>query len=360
MNNMTVRKHELVVITGVTGHVGSAVLIEALQQGFNVLAVIREPSQEQFILSSNQIRNVLECRASMLSFATVLDITAPGTFDSVVEEATYIIHVASPLARPSMNSYQAQIIDPAVKGTVNVLHSALKCPSIKRIVITSSTSALVDGRSSTTAQGPFSPAHRQPNYEPEFYAQNSDHAYIAAKTAALNASDAFLVEEQPHFDVVNIMPGYVFGPKKLALSVKDILNGSNIFGIGVATRRGSWRDLEVEAVSCHIDDVAKAHVHALDLKRITPQPGSHHDFILAVPFVPDHVHSILREKVDRKWWQDADSEAPFGSKGCYKWYVLDYDVSATENMLLGSKLKGLQSQIENSASQIIQFLGNDN
>ena len=39
--------------------------------------------------------------------------------------------------------FQSQIIDPAVKGTLNVLRSCAKVPSIKRVIVTSSMASVM-------------------------------------------------------------------------------------------------------------------------------------------------------------------------------------------------------------------------
>ena len=39
-------------------------------------------------------------------------------------------------------SFQAELLEPAVKGTLNVLNSCVKSPSIKRVVLTSSIAAV--------------------------------------------------------------------------------------------------------------------------------------------------------------------------------------------------------------------------
>lgn len=49
-------------------------------------------------------------------------------------------------------SYQAELIDPAVKGTLNVLNTCAKTSSVKRVVLTSSIAAVAyNGKPRTPA-----------------------------------------------------------------------------------------------------------------------------------------------------------------------------------------------------------------
>ena len=43
-----------------------------------------------------------------------------------------------------LNVFQAELLDPAVKGTLNVLKSCVNSPTLKRVVLTSSVAALVN------------------------------------------------------------------------------------------------------------------------------------------------------------------------------------------------------------------------
>ncbi|KAA8520218.1 hypothetical protein F0562_014474 [Nyssa sinensis] len=64
-----------------------------------------------------------------------------GSFDPVVDGCEGVFHTASPVFF-SVTDPQAELIDPAVNGTLNVLRSCAKVPSIKRVVVTSSMAAV--------------------------------------------------------------------------------------------------------------------------------------------------------------------------------------------------------------------------
>lgn len=66
------------------------------------------------------------------------DLLEEGSFDDAAEGATYVFHTASPFAIAGITDPQKQLVDPAVKGTLNVLGSVAKSKSVKRVVLTSS------------------------------------------------------------------------------------------------------------------------------------------------------------------------------------------------------------------------------
>jgi len=79
-------------ITGITGHVGFKVLVTALQAGYRVRGTIRREAQIETIKSQASIQPFLD----QLSFTIVPDITLDGAFDAVLNEVTYVLHIASP------------------------------------------------------------------------------------------------------------------------------------------------------------------------------------------------------------------------------------------------------------------------
>ncbi|VZI06880.1 unnamed protein product [Fusarium fujikuroi] len=303
-----------------------------LQAGYNVRVTLREMSQADAILSSGLVKEALSCGKLDISFVHVPDFTAPDAFGSVLSNVTQIVHVATQ-----------------------------NCPSVRRVVITSSTSAIVDPHPAVN-QSPtgrcITPSDRHVDYDAEYYRGNSHKAYTAAKTAALNATDAFLAAagggggtSPLHFDVINIMPSFVFGPKGLAASPADIINGSNIFGIGTVMRHNSWKGIRLEAVCCHVDDVAQIHVNALDERGLLPlKPGTHRDFILGVKFKPEDIRQVVKSRFPIEFWEN--ESAVFGAHGTYEWYHIDYDVRPAEG-LLGKPFKTLGEQIYDSGSQVL-------
>ena len=72
------------------------------------------------------------------------NIEVEGAYDEVVQGAEIIIHMASPLPNPMASDNEQGLLLPARNGVINMLKSASKAPSVKRIVVTSSSASVVD------------------------------------------------------------------------------------------------------------------------------------------------------------------------------------------------------------------------
>lgn len=67
----------------------------------------------------------------------------PDAFDGAIQDLTHIAHIASPLVI-GVQDTEKDLLLPAIHITTNILTAALKVPTIKTIVITSSFASIVD------------------------------------------------------------------------------------------------------------------------------------------------------------------------------------------------------------------------
>ena len=110
---------------------------EFLDAGYNVRGTLRSTS------SIPKIQAAQGDLSSRLTFAIIPDISAPGAFDEAAKGVSGIIHSASPfIIAPKDN--ESELLQPAIRGTVNVLEAAAKVPDLSRVVITSSFAAILD------------------------------------------------------------------------------------------------------------------------------------------------------------------------------------------------------------------------
>ncbi|KAB1209944.1 Tetraketide alpha-pyrone reductase 1 [Morella rubra] len=101
---------------------------------------------------------------------------------------------------------QAEVLDPAVKGTLNILRSCSKASSVKRVVITSSVAAvLFSGK-------PLTPdvESDETSFSDPAFCEKSELWYMLSKTLAEAAAWKFSKENG--IDMVTINPGWVIGP----------------------------------------------------------------------------------------------------------------------------------------------------
>ncbi|KAF8600082.1 NAD(P)-binding protein, partial [Ceratobasidium sp. AG-I] len=146
------------------------------------------------------------------SFAVVPDIAKPGAFDQVIKGGNFdgVAHTASP--GPTPNVTVDEIFRPAIEGTTGILESVkLNGPSVKRVVYTSSASALI--------QYQLGVRHTEAHWNDkviEIVKEKGNKAteaeiYQASKTLAEKAAWRFADDNKGkiEFDLVTVLPSYV-------------------------------------------------------------------------------------------------------------------------------------------------------
>ncbi|KAL5063122.1 hypothetical protein RYX36_024859 [Vicia faba] len=178
------------------------------------------------------------------------DLLEQGSFDSAIEGCDGVFHTASPV-RFVVDDPQAELIDPALKGTLNVLKSCAKSTSVKRVVFTSSVAAVA---LNTRPKNPEVIVDETWFSDPDF-CRESQLWYPLSKTLAEAAAWEFVNENK--IDMVVINPTMVAGPllqPEVNESVQPILNIIN--GIPFPNNAYGW---------VNVKDVADAHICAYEI-----------------------------------------------------------------------------------------------
>ncbi|KAH9627143.1 hypothetical protein KSS87_018383, partial [Heliosperma pusillum] len=175
-------------------------------------------------------------------YADILDYEAVSR---AVEGCVGVFHVASPCSLEDPKDPQAEIMEPAVKGTLNVLEASRRF-GVKRVVITSSISALVPNPGWSGL--PFD----ESSWTDVDYCISRQKWYPVSKTLAEKAAWEF--SKKHGLDVVAINPATCLGPL-----LQPGLNASS--AVLQQLLQGSEESQEYHWLGAvHVKDVAKAHV----------------------------------------------------------------------------------------------------
>ncbi|KAK8566465.1 hypothetical protein V6N13_002171 [Hibiscus sabdariffa] len=133
------------------------------------------------------------------------DLLEEGSYDYVVEGCEGVFHTASPFYL-DVTDPQAELLNPAVKGTLNVLNSCANTSSVKRVILTSSIAAVTyTGKPRT----PDVVVDESWFTDPE-YCKSLKLWYVVSKTIAEDSAWKFAKEKG--LDLVVINPAMVIGP----------------------------------------------------------------------------------------------------------------------------------------------------
>ncbi|KAL5714127.1 hypothetical protein ACHQM5_016130 [Ranunculus cassubicifolius] len=237
---------KVVCVTGASGYIASWLVKCLLQQGYTVKASVLDPNDP---LQTDHLHQLLGANERLQLFKA--DLLDEGSFDTVVDGCEGVFHTACPCYFGPKDP-QAELIDPAVKGTLNVLSSCAKTSSVKKVIVTSSMATVYCNRK---PRNPEVVVDETWFSDPEF-CKESELWYPLAKTIA--EESAWKFAKSRGIDMVTIHPGMVIGPllqptlNTSAGMILNLINGAKTY----MNQSGGIVDVR---------DVARAHILAFEI-----------------------------------------------------------------------------------------------
>jgi dihydroflavonol-4-reductase len=234
---------EPICVTGASGFIASYIIRELLGVGHTVRGTVRglkEGNKYEYLTSFPEAAERL--------FLVQAELLTKGSYDEAIAGCEYVIHTASPYVLDAKDPQQ-DLVDPALKGTLNVLQACAKAASVKKVVLTSSVAAVFDE--------PIS-GHVYTEKDWNETSSLTRNPYFYSKTMAERSAWDYIEKEKPAFELVVVNPGVVIGP-----SLVPSLNTSNqilrdiLAGTYPMVMSLSWGFVDVR-------DVAHAHVLAME------------------------------------------------------------------------------------------------
>jgi len=258
---------EKVLVTGITGYIGEHCAAALLREGYEVVGTVRS------LAKADATRKAISkvAQTDNLSFVEA-DLLSDKGWEVAMQGCSYVLHVASPffLKEPQNEN---ELIAPAVDGTLRVIKAA-KSAEVKRLVLTSSTFAIIAGKETG-------------KYGPQDWSDTNKNigAYAKSKTLAERAAWAEVKGSNLELAVIN--PGAVFGPP---IGSKDGAQNVAMMADMIAGKMPMIPDMAMGMVD--VRDVAKLHIAAM-----TKSGASGKRFIActAEPIEMSTVTQVLRD-----------------------------------------------------------------
>ena len=238
-----------VLVTGGSGYVASWLVRRLLELGHDVHATVRDPADPRETLHLEAIAADAPGSLSLYG-AELLD---PLGFDRAMTGCQVVFHTASPVVGRGVRDPMRVLIEPATSGTRNVLEAVNRCPSVRRVVMTSSVGAIYGDavEMSGTEEGCFNESHWNET------SSESHHPYAYSKVLAERLAWK-IAGSQDRWDLVAVNPGLILGPALSPHATSESVRIIRDFGTGyyrLGVPEGRFGIVDVR-------DVADAHVRA--------------------------------------------------------------------------------------------------
>ncbi len=238
-----------VLVTGGNGYVASWLVKKLLELGHDVHATVRNPADPRETLHLESIAADSPGALSLYG-AELLD---PLGFDRAMTGCEVVFHTASPVIGRGVRDPMRVLIEPATSGTRNVLEAVNRCPSVRRVVLTSSVGAIYGDavELAGTEERCFNESHWNET------SSENHHPYAYSKVLAERLAWE-VAGSQNRWDLVAVNPGFVLGPALSPYATSESVRIIRDFGTGyyrLGVPKGRFGIVDVR-------DVADAHIRA--------------------------------------------------------------------------------------------------
>jgi nucleoside-diphosphate-sugar epimerase len=242
-------KKKPVLVTGATGYVAGWLVKKLLEEGITVHAAVRNPDNKKKVAHLDEI--AAKTNGTIKYFKS--DLLQPGSYAEAMQGCELVYHTASPFTSDYKDP-QKELIDPAVNGTANVLETANKTPSVKRVVLTSSCAAIYTDASDIENTPDKILTEEVWNTTASLDYQPYSYSKTLAEQKAWEINKG-----QSQWDLVTINPSFVMGP---ALNAQSSTSESIsvLKQLGDGTMKMGAPKMGVGVVD--VRDVAEAHYKA--------------------------------------------------------------------------------------------------
>jgi len=238
-----------VLLTGASGYIAGWIAKFLLEEGYEVHGTVRDPSNTS---KTQHLIDLAEKSTGTLVLHKA-DLLNSGDFDEAMKGCEVVFHTASPFIIGKVKDPKKMIIEPAIRGTENVLEAANRAGTVRRVVLTSSVAAVLgDSADIEAIEGDIFDESNWNQSSSDSYQEYSYSKLVAERRAWEIAG------VQDKWQLTTINPAFVLGP--------SLTNASNSGSIDMMTQMGSGKarfglpKLYFGVVD--VRDVAQAHLNA--------------------------------------------------------------------------------------------------
>ncbi|KAA8514966.1 hypothetical protein F0562_018247 [Nyssa sinensis] len=187
-----------VCVTGAGGFLASWLVKLLLSKDYTVHATVRDPGDDK-----NAHLKKLERAAENLKLLKA-DLLDYNSLSAAITGCSGVFHVASPVPPSTVPNPEVELIEPAVKGTLNVLKASSEA-NVRRVVFVSSGAAV-----SMNPRWPKGQVKDETCWSDKEYCRTTNNWYCLSKTEA--ESEALEFAKRSELDVVAVCPTHIMGP----------------------------------------------------------------------------------------------------------------------------------------------------